>query len=589
MGAHTRSSDRRPLPQHGRSAGGSHRSRADRPSDPVRVFDPARTCRRPGIAVAAPRAPAPGAATPTGPAGAGRHGDHRTGRSVGPFTAGYLALAVPAADGVMPSPQVRAVVVHRWQPARRAGAGRERPHEVPIERVPAHVRAAVLAAEDRTFYRDPGFDLGGLARAAWQGLRGGPANAGGITQQYLQQTRPGAGDTAWNRLTELVLAVKVSQQRARTRSWRLPQLRLLRPRQLRHPGRRQGVLRQGRRQPDGQRGRAAGRAGRSPTHTDPVRQPDRAVQRWNAVLDGMTDEGWLDRGARAAAQFPTTTPRPPTTDAVPADSTGHIVAAVAAELAELGISERDLAGGGLQVTTTLDPRRQRQALQAARGPGRAGGLPAQRDGGHRPGYRRRARLLRRRQRPRDGLRPRPAAGRLDVHPLRGAGPAARRPGARRAGGAGCGGRRGPRRGCRHAARRRPCRPGRRREISALDLASAYATFAADGVWRPPHLVASVSTADGRVLYQAAPRGEQRFAPQVARKVTATMLEVAGRTGWRCPADVRSRPAPAPSSRSPGGQPDDYWTAGFTPELATSVWVGPTGTLRPAPAPPGGSS
>jgi peptidoglycan glycosyltransferase len=490
------------------------------------------------------------------------------------FTAGYLALAVPAADGVMPSPQVALLSFTDGSRLGELVPAASARIEVPIERVPAHVRAAVLAAEDRTFYRDPGFDVGGLARAAWQGLRGGPANAGGITQQYLQQTRPGAGDTVWNRLTELVLAVKVSQQRSKDEI-------LGDYLNSAYFGRGSYGIQAAARAYFGKdvanltasEGALLAALVRSPTHTDPARQPDRAVQRWNAVLDGMTDEGWLDRGARAAAQFPTTTPRPPTTDAVPTDSSGHIVAAVAAELAELGISERDLAGGGLQVTTTLDPRRQRQALQATRGtrdepagsprsamvaidPGTGGVLAYYGgDNGRGPDYARAQRLAG------STFTPFVVLARLLGDPARGGrvepdAVAA----AARAAGVGI-----------------PLDDDRAdraddREISALDLASAYATFAADGVWRPPHLVASVSTADGRVLYQAAPRGEQRFAPQVARKVTATMLEVAERDGLALPGGrpVAARTGTVEADRA--DQPDNYWTAGFTPELATSVWT-----------------
>jgi membrane peptidoglycan carboxypeptidase len=118
------------------------------------------------------------------------------------------------------------------------------------------------------------------------------------------------------------------------------------------------------------------------------------------------------------------------------------------------------------------------------------------------------------------------------------------------------------------------------QVSALDLASAYATFAADGVWRAPHLVASVSTADGRVLYRAAPRAERRFAPQVARTVTETMLAGAGQDALALPG---GRPVAARTGTvesAPDGTRPDAWMAGFTPELATSVWVG---TDRNAPA------
>ena len=90
----------------------------------------------------------------------------------------------------------------------------------------------------------------------------------------------------------------------------------------------------------------------------------------------MTAEGWLDRGARAALPFPATVPRRFPTGAVADGSSQPVLAAVTAELAELGISDRELNRGGLRVVTTLDPHRQRLAVDAARGPlnGRSGNL-----------------------------------------------------------------------------------------------------------------------------------------------------------------------------------------------------------------------
>ena len=62
---------------------------------------------------------------------------------------------------------------------------------MPIEQVPEHVREAVLAAEDRSFYSNPGFDLIGIARAAWNQLRGGDGGGSTITQQYVKNTLVG--------------------------------------------------------------------------------------------------------------------------------------------------------------------------------------------------------------------------------------------------------------------------------------------------------------------------------------------------------------------------------------------------------------
>jgi membrane peptidoglycan carboxypeptidase len=112
-----------------------------------------------------------------------------------------------------------------------------------------------------------------------------------------------------------------------------------------------------------------------------------------------------------------------------------------------------------------------------------------------------------------------------------------------------------------------------KEVSALELASAYATIAAGGVWRQPHLVASVVTADNRVLYRASTEGERRFPERVARNVVEAMLGVAEHDGLALP-DGRSVAAKTGTVQSRfDGQNNDAWMAGFTPSLTTAVWMG----------------
>jgi penicillin-binding protein 1A len=61
---------------------------------------------------------------------------------------------------------------------------------VPLERIPPHVTAAFVAAEDGRFYKHPGFDVVGIARAAVKNFRSDGIKQGGstITQQILKQT-----------------------------------------------------------------------------------------------------------------------------------------------------------------------------------------------------------------------------------------------------------------------------------------------------------------------------------------------------------------------------------------------------------------
>ena len=55
-----------------------------------------------------------------------------------------------------------------------------------------HVRNAVMAAEDRDFYTNPGFSLSGFARAIKNNLFGGDLQGGStITQQYVKNALVG--------------------------------------------------------------------------------------------------------------------------------------------------------------------------------------------------------------------------------------------------------------------------------------------------------------------------------------------------------------------------------------------------------------
>src|SRR5690606_34150975 len=65
--------------------------------------------------------------------------------------------------------------------------------DVTIDQVPPHVRNAVIAAEDRDFYTNPGFSISGFARAARDNLLGKESAGGGstITQQYVKNALVG--------------------------------------------------------------------------------------------------------------------------------------------------------------------------------------------------------------------------------------------------------------------------------------------------------------------------------------------------------------------------------------------------------------
>ena len=99
-----------------------------------------------------------------------------------------------------------------------AQVGRLNRVPVRLTDVPPHVRGAVLAAEDRGYYRDPVVSPSGLARASWAAVSGGTRQGGsGIAQQYVKVAYLGPEQTVSRKVKELFIAVKLS--RSRSKDW----------------------------------------------------------------------------------------------------------------------------------------------------------------------------------------------------------------------------------------------------------------------------------------------------------------------------------------------------------------------------------
>jgi penicillin-binding protein 1A len=114
-------------------------------------------------------------------------------------------------------------------------------------------------------------------------------------------------------------------------------------------------------------------------------------------------------------------------------------------------------------------------------------------------------------------------------------------------------------------------------VPPIQMAAAYATLAADGVAHTPHVVERVERPDGSVLLanDGAPR--QAVDPQVARVATAVLGEVVARGTGRAAA-LGDRPVAGKTGTAQNHQ--DAWFVGYTPQLATAVWMGDVNGERP---------
>lgn len=115
------------------------------------------------------------------------------------------------------------------------------------------------------------------------------------------------------------------------------------------------------------------------------------------------------------------------------------------------------------------------------------------------------------------------------------------------------------------------------EVRLLDETSAYGVFANDGLRFPPRAILKVETGKGEVLFDAEKEtvtGEQVLDPQISRLVTSILSDNNARGlifGTGSPLQLGARPVAAKTGTAQDFR--DGWTMGFTPSLATGVWVG----------------
>ncbi|WP_420881028.1 transglycosylase domain-containing protein, partial [Rhodococcus sp. (in: high G+C Gram-positive bacteria)] len=240
--------------------------------------------------------------------------------------------------------------------------------EVTIDQIPGHVRNAVLSAEDRDFYSNPGFSVSGFARAARDNVLGRDSAGGGstITQQYVKNTLVGSERSVTRKMKELVISSKMA------REWSKDEILAAYLNTIYFGRGAYGISAAATAyfgKPLGDltvaEGAVLAAVIQSPSSLDPTTDPEALQARWNYVLDGMVTMSALASTERQSMTFPAALPSAPNADAGAAPGPeGLIRAQVLRELAESGVSEQDLNTEGLQITTTIDPKAQQAALDA---------------------------------------------------------------------------------------------------------------------------------------------------------------------------------------------------------------------------------
>jgi membrane peptidoglycan carboxypeptidase len=283
----------------------------------------------------------------------------------GGFVAGYLLVDIPAPNQAAAAQTNVYLYSDGSQIARKGDVNRQK---VSLSEIPLSTQHAVLAAEDRNFYHEPAVNVTAMARAGWNMLTGGGKQSGStITQQYVKNYYLSQERTVSRKVKEYFIAVKLDREVSKDEILK-GYLNTVYFGRGAYGIESAAHAYYGKPADDLTAGEGAYLAAlvNSPGTYDTRMNPDnkdRAVARWNYVLDGMVTEGWLSRDKRQRMHFPEPDPYHPPGRL--SGQRGYLVKAVDDYLAAHDILSRDqLEHGGYRITTTLDSDKQQDLVDA---------------------------------------------------------------------------------------------------------------------------------------------------------------------------------------------------------------------------------
>jgi membrane peptidoglycan carboxypeptidase len=280
------------------------------------------------------------------------------------FAFAYFTVSVPDPNAFVNS---QSTIIQYSNGEEIGRIGSENRQIVPLAQIPMNVRNAVLAAEDRSFYSNRAFSITGIARAVINNLRGGSLQGGStITQQYAKTAFLSPERTIQRKIKELVIAIKLENQLSKDQIFEsyLNTIYFGRGSYGVQTAAQQYFNRNVDQLTNAQ-AIVISCILRSPGFYDPSyskENEERLTNRFNYVVKGMIEAEWLTEEEAAKLKFPVIAPR--VTSGSLSGPKGHIIEAVSKELKGLGFTEEQLLVGGLVIKTTLDQKAQTAAVDA---------------------------------------------------------------------------------------------------------------------------------------------------------------------------------------------------------------------------------
>lgn len=285
---------------------------------------------------------------------------------LGAFLFMYTRLAVPAASDLALAQ--KSTLYYADGQTEMGSLGDVNREIIDPTTLPDHVGKAVVASEDRTFYKNSGVDIKGILRALVNNVTTGSRQGGStLTQQYVERYYVGETTSYTGKAEEAVLAIKINREQSKDEilgnylntiyfGRGAYGIEAASRAYFGHPAAQLSLS------------ESAMLAGiiPAPSAWDPAEDPEQAEERWTRVLSLMVEDGWIGQADADAAVFPETIDPSQAEGETFAGPNGYLIEQARSELIGSGaITETQLANGGLTVVTTIDKAKQDAAVAAA--------------------------------------------------------------------------------------------------------------------------------------------------------------------------------------------------------------------------------
>jgi membrane peptidoglycan carboxypeptidase len=280
------------------------------------------------------------------------------------FGFAYFTVSIPDPNAYVNS---QSTIIQYADGSEIGRIGSENRTVVTLAEIPMQVRNAVMAAEDRGFYSNRAFSPTGIARAVWNNLRGGSLQGGStITQQYAKTAFLTPERSIQRKIKELVIAIKLENQFTKDQILE-NYLNTIYFGRGTYGVQTASQVYFGTTVDQLTTAQAAVLASilRSPGLYDPGFKKEnlpRLEKRFTYVIDGMVEANWLDAEKAKKIKFPVINPR--VTSGALAGPKGYVISWVEHELNKLGFTDEQLLVGGYIIKTTLVKDAQEAAVAA---------------------------------------------------------------------------------------------------------------------------------------------------------------------------------------------------------------------------------